>query len=1358
MNQFFRWVALIVYLFWFSVQAKALDPEQVPKPLQPWIEWVLQSHQDRHCPFLYNSFQQKRCAWPSQLRLDLNDKTGQFYIHWKVYLESWVEIPGDEKFWPHSVIVNDKQALVIARHGKPAMKLDAGDYRISGGFQWDFIPDNLTVPKDTGLIELRVNNKLILKPAIKNSQLWLKAADGANKKNAKLENRLDLQVFRKIDDDVPMLVTTHFELEVSGDQREIKLAHPLLDGSIPVSLNSPLPARLEPDGKLLVQVRPGRWQLELVSRYPKLMNQIDLKIQDRSWPEHEIWVFQNRPNLRVVEIKQLPPVDPQQTNLPVKWKSLPAFLIKQGEAMVINTIRRGDPDPEPNQLNLDRRIWLDFDGAGYTVNDRINGKMTKGWRLNALPEMQLGQVALDGNSQLITRLPDSKLQGVEVRKGNLNLNAHSRITKEISTISATGWDQNFSRVNAVLNLSPGWRLLAATGVDNDPDSWISRWTLLDLFLVLIASLAISRMWNLSWGIFALFTLAIIWHEPDVPRFIWLNVLAAIALLKVLPSGKFKTAVIWYRNIFWLVLLILILPFMVNQVRMGLYPQLEKPWQTISAYREHFEQADVALATAPNSAALEGVARKSVSKMRKMTKEGYYSDKQANFQRIDPNANIQTGPGLPQWQWHSINLSWNGSVDSTQQVRFWYVTPLMSKALHFTRAIFIMILALLLFGVIVSWKKLRQSKPLLIWVFILPLLAGFPADEVMAQFPDKEILKELEKRLLEAPECLPECAQISELKIEIDTTNLKLTLHAHAQQAVAIPLPINDKHWLPSKVQVDNKSTPGMFRSQDGKIWLLLGAGTHSIILNGRTPNYNRFMLPLPLRPHRVVVSNKGWIIEGVYEHGIPGRQLQFSRSNTEKNHLAAQDILQPGLFPPMLRVERTLQLGLDWRVVSHVIRLSPGNAEISLEVPLLPGESVTTPGMRIKNGKLKISMAANQSRFSWDSALSKTSKLQLVAPVTDQWTEVWRVDVSPIWHLDASGIAVVHHQDRQARWLPEWRPWPGEKVTLNIFRPAAVEGQTLTIDKTEIISRPGKRVLEVTLIINLRSSQGGQHSLSIPEKARLQTVMINGLTQPIRQKGRQLTLPIKPGEQNFKIKWLENTMTSSVFKTPSINMGAASVNNHINVQIGEDRWVLFTWGPRFGPAVLFWGMLVVIILFAYGLSKVKLTPLKFWQWLLLLIGLSQIPIAASLVVIAWLMVLGLRREQPIRDDNYFNIAQVGIAVLSLFSLIILFIAIEQGLLGSPDMQITGNQSSAFNLNWYQDRSPEVLPVATIISAPLTVYRVLMLLWSLWLAVSLLNWLKWGWQCFNANGLWRQTEKRKPLQQIEKKSESREQGK
>jgi hypothetical protein len=1342
-------VVLIISLLLTPVQAKQLTPEQVPEPLQPWTNWVMQSHPDHHCPFLYNNFQQKRCSWPSRLNLDLDDKSGQFSIQWQVYSESWIELPGSSKFWPLNVEVNQKPALVLVKNSKPVIKLTAGSYQIKGVFKWDFIPDNLPIPADTGLITLNVKGKSINYPTIKNSQVWLKESDIGRKKPKSIQNNLDLQVFRKINDDVPLQVTTHLILEVAGDQREIKLAHPLLNDSIPISLSSPLPARLEPDGRLLVQVRPGRWQIELLSRHPQLTNQISLNVSDKNWPEAEIWSFQNQPYQRVVEIEQVTPIDPNQTNLPDAWKNLPAYRVNQGDSMVIKTLRRGDPEPEPNQLHLQRKLWLDFDGGGYTINDHITGKMTHGWRLNTLPGMELGQVTLNGNSQLITQLPDKKSQGIEVRKGAIELTADSRLTQSITDLSTTGWAQHFHQVNAVLNLPPGWRLLAASGVDNVPNSWISRWTLLDLFLVLIAAFSVARIWNVPWGLFALITLAIIWHEVGAPRFIWLNVLAVTALLQVVPVGQFRKILTWYRYASWLALLVLVIPFMVNQVRMGLYPQLEKPWQRMDSQQYGRAEADFEMASAP--VAMEEMASQSLSKVRRMAKKvpnKYYQEKAVNFNRIDPDANIQTGPGLPQWKWHSIHLSWNGSVDSQQQVQFWYITPMMSKLLNFTRVILISLLMLLLFGVVTKRFVLEAKLPLLVALVLLPLLSAFPAQNVWAEYPDQAMLDELEKRLLEAPQCLPDCAQISVLDLRISPDKMQLTLHAHAQQAVVIPLPVNDKQWLPNKVKIDGKLAPAMYRSHDGKLWLQLGQGEHTILLTGKIPVHDRFVLPLPLKPHRVNVKNTGWQIEGVYEHGRVGGQLQFSRIRTKTTDKKNKNTLEPGVLPPFIRVERTLQLGLDWRVKSRIIRISPGNAAVVLQVPLLTGESITTPGMRVKNAKLQINMPARESQLSWESVLSKTAQIEFFAPDTEQWTEVWRADVSPIWHLETTGIAVVHHQDKQGRWLPEWRPWPGEKVSIAISRPEAIKGQTLTIDKSEIVMKPGKRIQEGTLKLSLRSSQGSQHTITLPEKAQLQAVTINGVTQPIRQNVQQLTLPVKPGTQKILINWLQGSALGSVFETPQLNIGQASVNSHVQVRLGQDRWVLFTWGPRFGPAVLFWGVLVVIILLAFGLSKIKLTPLKFWQWSLLLIGLSQIPVISALVVVAWLMALRLREKKSSSDADYFNLIQVSIGILTLLSLVILFIAIEQGLLGSPDMQITGNSSSAYTLNWYQDRSAEILPTATVVSVPLTVYRILMLLWSLWLAISLLNWLKWGWHCFNNGGLWKQNEKKKQPPKVE----------
>jgi hypothetical protein len=78
-------------------------------------------------------------------------------------------------------------------------------------------------------------------------------------------------------------------------------------------------------------------------------------------------------------------------------------------------------------------------------------------------------------------------------------------------------------------------------------------------------------------------------------------------------------------------------------------------------------------------------------------------------------------------------------------------------------------------------------------------------------------------------------------------------------------------------------------------------------------------------------------------------------------------------------------------------------------------------------------------------------------------------------------------------------------------------------------------------------------------------------------------------------------------------------------------------------------------------------------------------------------------------------------------------SIPQGLLSAPDMQI--RPASYDGLKWYSDYTSGVLPGAWVVSVPMWVYRISMLLWSLWLAFALMRWLKWGWQQLNAGGFW-----------------------
>ena len=748
MGRTIKLVSLCLFLA-TNAHAKPLSPDQVPEPLKPWVNWVLQDQPELGCPFIYNSYGQKRCSWPSQLNLNFTVTKGTFTISWTVFKESWVALPGDQKHWPQQVTANDKPVAVLDRNGVPAMKLAAGSYEIKGDFLWDAIPESLSIPADTGLISLVINDAAIALPSIRDGQLWLTETDIGQKKPQNVQNSLDIQVFRKIADDVPMQITTRLVLEVSGEQREVKLAKPVLNDFIPLSLQSPLPARIEPDGQLLIQVRPGRWQLDIEARSTKETNTIPLTVNNPDWPGSEIWVYDARPDLRVVEVEKLAPIDASQTNSPEEWRHLPTYKVNQGESLGLKLIRRGDPEPEPNQLTINRKLWLDFDGAGYTINDTINGKMTKGWRLDALPETKLGKVSLDGNSQLIT-LAGAGKQGVEVRKGVVNLDADSRVEGEISSISAVGWEQSFNQVNAELNLPPGWRLLATSGVDNVPDTWIARWSLLDLFLVLIAALATSRLFGRLWGCFAVLTLALIWHEAGSPQFVWLSILAATALIKVLPPGKFLHAITWYRNLSWLALVFILIPFMVNQVRIGLYPQLEYPWQNFqypvpspAAPPIAMNQVTTMDAMAPE-AMPEQDAAKSVMPERKRKNDSELSsstyDSGGLYNRYDPDAKVQTGPGLPQWQWHKVNLSWNGSVDSGQELRLWYLPPTLVMLLNFIRVALVSILALLMFGLAGKLNFKLKGTAYAVFVFLFIPLLIIPNKKAYADFPAKKFWK------------------------------------------------------------------------------------------------------------------------------------------------------------------------------------------------------------------------------------------------------------------------------------------------------------------------------------------------------------------------------------------------------------------------------------------------------------------------------------------------------------------------------------------------------------------------------------------------------------------------------------------
>lgn len=236
-----------------------------------------------------------------------------------------------------------------------------------------------------------------------------------------------------------------------------------------------------------------------------------------------------------------------------------------------------------------------------------------------------------------------------------------------------------------------------------------------------------------------------------------------------------------------------------------------------------------------------------------------------------------------------------------------------------------------------------------------------------------------------------------------------------------------------------------------------------------------------------------------------------------------------------------------------------------------------------------------------------------------------------------------------------------------------------------------------------------------------------------------------PGSQTIQLKWQHPQGVEPITRTPQVHLGAASVDSTLKLNLPHSRWTLFTYGPVLGPAVLFWGVLLVIVVMSFILGRFTTTPLRWWHWLLLFAGLSQASLPALIPVAAWLIFLGLRQKWAEQLDSpwRFNLAQITLIALTIMAMLTIIGAIQQGLLGLPEMQVAGNNSTAWNLHWYQDRSSGFLPEAWVLSVPMYIYRLLMLLWALWLALALLKWLQWGWTCFSSQGLWRKLPPRTP---------------
>jgi len=1337
-------LALLAIVFCHIAPAPA-QQTAIPPDLKPWESWVMYGEEFRRCPVRNgvgaDGADAFVCTWPGRMHVAVSSGGGEFRQSWRIYAESWVALPGDSEHWPEDVRVDGALAAAVERNGVPQLRLGAGDHTISGSFTWARRPESLQLAALTALVDLTIDGKSIAPVELRAGRLWLGAV-----RTVTVPRALQVQVYRLLQDDIPLRLTTQLQLKVSGDAREEVLARVLPEGFVPMATTGELPMRFEPDGRLRVQVRSGEHELTIVARATSAADAIAVPQGAGVWADEEVWTYASNDRLRITALEGAAAIDPIQAGVPDAWRSMSAFRLQRGATVTIAERSRGLSSADAHRLTLDRQLWLTFDHEDFIAADHIIGTMQQGWRLDMHAPYRLLNARRADEMLLITDGADGRT-GVEVRNAEVNLTTLARVPRDRAR-AATGWDARFDGVQTMLHLPPGHRLFAAWGADDAPGAWVNQWRLLDLFLLMLAAAAAFRLLGWSGAVLAAAVILLTHQESGAPGWLWINLFVAVALLRFVPEGRLRAWVGRYQFVSLVALGVVLIAFGVQQYRFALHPQLMQsgygevygigPMDQVMMRKTANAPAEVALdaAAVEERAFISGSPVSPAPPAVQLAVPSVTGPKR--LERYAPDATLQTGPGIPNWSYLTYQLRWSGPVDEKQTVRLTIVPPLLLSLWRIfgvlAAAALLLAIAKLAYGIPTNWR-LPPWRSSAAAGLLLALFASSFAPRAHAQAPDPSVLSELKKRLSEPAKCIPNCVQAVMATVIVNGDRLDVQLEVHAQANVVLGIPQAGQQWIIDRVSVDDRAADSVANS-GGQLQLPLAPGVHRVSIGGRVAEAYELTLEFPTVPRRIAVRAEGWDAAGISEGRLLNSSLQLTRRTTAG---ATERMAVSQRFLPFVRIHRRVFMGLDWTVATTVERLAPQEGAFTLRLPLLTGESVLTPGLQVGDEGVLVSMASGENTVSWDSALERVDRQQWAAAASDKpWVEQWDIVVSPTWHAEFAGTpAILPTENSGGLWINQFLPRPGETLDLTIVRPAASEGATVAVDSVNLITRFGQRVADTTLEFSYRSSRGGRHDLRLPQDVQVKSVVADGRTLSLRPTNGVLPLTLVPGQHSVAVEFSGGDGIGVVSRPPQLDLGVEGTNVNTTLTLPRDRWILFAWGKGVGPAILYWGELAVFIVIALALGRLRRTPLRTRDWLLLGLGLSTFSWWVLIVFAAWLFLLDRRPAVRIEKRWQFNAAQVLLAVFSIAALGVLVSAIPYGLLGEPDMGVINGYGGS--MGWFMDRTAPQLPQPFVLSVSIWFYKLAMLLWALWLSFALLRWLPWAWRQYAVEGVWRAKE-------------------
>ncbi|MYC24641.1 MAG: hypothetical protein F4X56_01820 [Gammaproteobacteria bacterium] len=1395
-------VTVLSAVFWISfIQAE--NDVYIPESLEPWVDWVLDDNPHFACPIRATDGVRLNCIWVRETNIEvLRGQTfgAKFELKVHAFAESTLQLPYGQSFKPQNVTLNGQEIALGGGNSAPEVLVPLGSHSIVGDLVWteETEPRFLEIPR-SGIVRLAIDGESVAHPSLRGggSRLWFSNEIKDTPTTTTTPDSEFVRVFRHFIDDIPQTLTTYIEVTITGNPRTIDFGKVISDEYEISNLSSRWPAILSNDGNLVVQVSPGSNDIQIDARATDQLSSIRYEKISNIWPDLEYWGIQPRHHLRIIRMEGERRTDLSQVNAPRRMRETTGFVLTENDELKLIEEQRGSVQQYSSKFDVSRDIWLNFRGDFYTVADSVRAEVASSHQVAS--SIPLGEVRVNGNARLIV-YDDSS----EERHSSIYLKPNDSYLSSIAKVARAEplppntWSVDAESLNARLHLPPGWMMLWSNGVDEVEGSWLSKWGIWDVFIVLLLLCLVWGLGGWKWTAIVAGTVLISYQLDNAPTFGWVVLAAICYALKAIKHVRLnQIATVSFWVVFFVVAAACVFHATIS-MRNALHPQLAAESPTFeesvaTSLARRFTAEDIELmgisdlsdffrrsqerfnSTAPQMSAsfatgdelraaakeaLSSGVRSSLGSAEEVVTTGSYmpsSDPTALISKsrlgqesgelgtpttLEPRAYdptlpiaIQTGPGKPSWHWQTVSLNWDGPVAQDQKMTLVLLGPWFTRLLYiFSALATLFVLTYFLYLKVPGIKNVVKSVlPGTSGIASLVFLAVlFNPQDVHADIPDADLLKELESRLLALPDCLNECAYLEEAKVTLTDGVLTIEMQIHAEDRVAIPLPNENSSWNLVDVRQGANQLP-LLRERS-RLYTLLDKGVHDIILTANVAGLDQFDIGFELIPGHLVIVTPNWRVEGLIRGQVGDRKLTFYREQSAPMVSPNQTTTNfaPLEITPYVSVLRQIILSYEPTLITRVARVAPYAEEFTVRIPLLPNEQVTTAGMSVEDEHMVVTLRANQGSTVWESKLQVDSTIELSAPSIAERTERWSIVGSDFWSYDYDGVVPIDEGEDHTMFVPR----SNEILRVEVQQTQPVPGESITISSVDAFHNVDSESTTTTLGMTILASQPGDIEITLPPEASIESLLFAGEFQSLPSSNVVL-LPIQPGNHRYALNWKTDRGVSVVYSPPSASFSQPAVNTSTDVQLPENRWILWLAGSSLGSTVAFWSVLVGVILAAIVVSRIPNFTLSTREAVILAAGASLVDLNLLVVVGIWFLAIWLkaRTQEEITRPWLYRVEQLVLCGVTLLALYVLVSTIVTALTNDPNMYIVGSNYANDRFTWFSDEITGAVPTPWILSVPIWVYFVLILVWVMWLVFTLLQWMRAWWESLKTPVLW-----------------------